>query len=55
MDDSGTPGSPSTLAVNCLGSATLRIEQLETKGRKVRPNTDITSTAVGKEEMAVHL
>jgi hypothetical protein len=45
-----------------LGLTALRREQFEGNhhenqalGRKVTPSTDVTSTALGKEELAVHL
>jgi hypothetical protein len=57
LDDGDTPGSTGTLSGSHLGCADLRREQrewLESKHcKKVRPITDITSTALGKEEMAV--
>jgi hypothetical protein len=66
MEDYGsTPGSAGTVCGNCSVRAALKREQRErlesnhsdklTTGRKVRRSTDVASTVLGKEEMAVHL
>jgi hypothetical protein len=64
-DDGGTPGLPGTLSGNSWGRAALRREQREqlwsnhrenrATGRKMKPITDVTSIALGKEDMAVRL
>jgi hypothetical protein len=64
-DDSDTREPTGTLAGSRSERAALRCEQREqlesnfrenrAKGRKVRPITDVTSTALRKEEMAVRL
>jgi hypothetical protein len=60
-EDGGIPGPACTLSGNRLGQATLRSSgsswrvitvRTEPQGRKVRPNTDIMSTALGKEEIS---
>jgi hypothetical protein len=59
-DDGGTRGLARTSSGNSLGRAALKREQRdqllsnpaksESRERKVRPITDVTSTALGKEE-----
>jgi hypothetical protein len=59
-DEDDKPGSVRTLSGSRSGRAALRREQLESnhrgtepRERKVRPITDVTSTGLRKEEMAV--
>jgi hypothetical protein len=60
--DGGSPVPARTLSRSRSGLAALRREQLKSihnancaTGWKVRPITEFTSTALGKEEMAVRL
>jgi hypothetical protein len=60
--DGGTPGLAHILSGNCLRRAALRgsswrviTMRTEPWGRKARSITDITSTALKKEEMSVYL
>jgi hypothetical protein len=63
--DGDTPGPTGTPRGNRLGRTALRREkwehlesnncQIRALRRKVRPTTDVTSTALGRDEMAVRL
>jgi hypothetical protein len=62
-DDGATYGPACTLSGNRLGRAALRREQgerfetnfREPMGRKANPITDVTITALGKEELELRL